>query len=106
MSNVTVYVGLDYHDEQVQVCVLDRDGRMLCNRSVANDHRAISGVALGYGERVQAAVESCSGAADLAEELVQKANWSIALAHPGFVSRMKQNRSVSEGAPSFMSLPR
>ena len=34
-----------------------------------------------------AAVESCSGAANLAEELVQRAGWSVALAHPGYVAR-------------------
>ena len=38
-----------------------------------------------------AAVESCSGAANLAEELVQRAGWSVALAHAGYVARMKQN---------------
>jgi transposase len=40
---------------------------------------------------VQAALEACCGAADLADELVEQAGWSVSLAHPGFVARMKQN---------------
>jgi transposase len=40
---------------------------------------------------VQAALEACCGAADLADELVERAGWSVSLAHPGFVARMKQN---------------
>jgi transposase len=40
---------------------------------------------------VQAALEACCGAADLADELVEEAGWSVSLAHPGFVARMKQN---------------
>jgi len=43
------------------------------------------------GATVQAALEACCGAADLADELVEQAGWSVGLAHPGFVARMKQN---------------
>jgi len=42
------------------------------------------------GVPVHAAIESCAGAANLAEELVQS-GWHVDLAHPGFVHRMKQN---------------
>jgi transposase len=91
MGTVAVFVGLDYHDVEVQVCALDRDGAQRCNRTVANDWRAIAGAVGGPGTAVHAAIESCSGAADLAEELVQRAGWSVDLAHPGFVARMKQN---------------
>lgn len=41
-------------------------------------------------------MESCCGAADLAEELIGRAGWSVDLAHPGFVSRMKQNPDKSD----------
>ena len=44
MSSVTpqtVFVGLDYHAESVQVCVLDRDQKQLANRSCPNDWRAV-----------------------------------------------------------------
>jgi transposase len=82
---------LDYHDDQVQVCVLDRDGSLRYNRPVANSAQAIGGVVRGFGDRVHAAIECCPGAADLAEELLQQPGWSVDLAHPGFVERMKQN---------------
>lgn len=32
MSAETLYVGLDYHDESVQVSVMDDQGRVLANR--------------------------------------------------------------------------
>jgi len=91
MSTVPVYVGLDYHQAAVQVCVLDGRGRVLANRSCGNDSRMIDEVVRPHGESVQAAIEACCGAADLAEELIQGFGWSVDLAHPGFVNRMKQN---------------
>jgi len=91
MVTVPVFVGLDYHQESVQVCILDSQGELLANRTCANDCGAIAEFVGRHGERVQAAVESCSGAANLAEELVRWAGWSVDLAHPGFVARMKQN---------------
>jgi transposase len=91
MSNVPVFVGLDYHEKGVQVCVLEADGRQLANRSCVNDWRALAECVRPFGTDVRAAVESCSGAANLAEELVQRAGWSVALAHAGYVARMKQN---------------
>jgi transposase len=36
-------------------------------------------------------MEACCGAADLAEELAEKTDWNVDLAHPGYVARMKQN---------------
>ena len=90
MDTLGVFVGLDYHDESVQVCVVDREGRMLANECCRNDQRAIVDCVHRYGRQVQAAVESCTGAANLADELVA-AGWQVNLAHPGFVRRMKQN---------------
>ncbi len=91
MTNVPVFVGLDYHQNGVQVCILDAQGRQLANRSCANDWRALAECVRPFGPDVRAAIESCCGAANLAEELVQRAGWSVALAHPGYVARMKQN---------------
>ena len=36
MSKSAVFVGLDYHSSAVQACVLDGEGRALCNRSCLN----------------------------------------------------------------------
>jgi transposase len=89
MENSVVYAGLDYHQDSVQVCVMDRQGKVLSNKSCVNDWLAIRRCVAGGGQ-VRAAIEACTGAADLAEELVSAAGWSVSLAHPGYVNRMKQ----------------
>jgi len=90
MAIVNVQVGLDYHQEEVQVCAMDEQGKVLCNRSVPNDAARIRRACENYGIVQGAAIEACCGAANLAQELVDF-GWSVSLAHPGFVSRMKQN---------------
>jgi transposase len=90
VSATRLFVGLDYHQDFVQVCVLDETGRTLRNSKVENNWRKIA-AAVPAGATVQAALEACCGAADLADELSQCAGWSVSLAHPGFVARMKQN---------------
>src|SRR6267142_1442222 len=72
----TVFVGLDYHSESIQVCVLAGNGKMLVNRSCRNDWRTVAAAVrerCGPQADVQAAIESCCGAADLADELIAKA---------------------------------
>jgi transposase len=94
ITSETVFVGLDYHAESVQVCVLAREGKMIVNRSCRNDWRAVVKAVqekCGAEVTVQAAIESCCGAADLADELIAKAHWSVDLAHPGYVARIKQS---------------
>jgi transposase len=91
MATVPVYVGLDYHTTTVQLCILDSQGQVLANRPCPNDSGAIAEVVRPHSDQVHAAVEACTGAANLAEELVSRAGWSVDLAHPGFVARMKQN---------------
>jgi transposase len=85
-----LFVGLDYHQDFVQVCVLDESGKVVMNRQMNNDWRKIAAL-VPAGAAVQVALEACCGAADLADELAERANWSVGLAHPGFVARMKQN---------------
>lgn len=91
MSSVPVFVGLDYHQSAVQICVLDAKGSRLMNRSVANDAATIAGIARVHGEPVRVAVEACCGAANLADELAAKQQLPIDLAHPGYVARMKRS---------------
>lgn len=97
MFTVPVFVGLDYHQQSVQVCVLDQGGRVLANRSVANDVEQIVQVVQAQERRVFAAIEACSGSAELAEELIQR-SWSVHLAHPGYVARIKQNPDKTDFA--------
>lgn len=89
MSKLPVFVGLDYHQSGVQVCVMDTTGKVLVNRKCENNWRIVA-AAVGDAS-VYAAIEACGGAADLADELAQQAGWSVHLAHPGYVHRIKQS---------------
>jgi transposase len=91
MASLALFVGLDYSESGVQVCLLDGHGNQVGNRLCDNEWREIADFAARHGVVVQAAIESCSGAANLAEELATLAGWSIHLAHPGYVERMKQS---------------
>lgn len=91
MTSLPVYIGLDYHQDAVQVCVMDSSGQVLLNRSCRNDWREIVRRASAFGDVRGVAIESCTGAADLADELVNRAGWQVDMAHPGYVNRMKQN---------------
>jgi transposase len=93
VADLHAFVGLDYHDSVVQVCVLDREGAVLANDGVDNQLVAI----LEFVDRacegrlvMGVAIESCCGAANLAEELRHQ-GWDVDLAHAGICSRMKQN---------------
>ena len=91
MNSVANSIGLDYPNESVQVCVMAASSEVLGNRRCPNDWEAIARYGEGFGAVGQVAIESCTGAADLAEELVTRAGWSVTLGHPGYVRRMKQN---------------
>ena len=101
----TVFVGLDYHAQSVQVCVLDRQGKLLTNQACENDWRAVQGLVrrrCGQETQVLAAIESCCGAANLADELISCAKWSVDLAHPGYVARMKQSPDKTDYSDARM----
>jgi transposase len=90
MGIVPVWVGLDYHDETVRVCVLDEDGAVLGNRDVANDPGAVRDFVRRLGGLVRGvAVEACCGAADFATRLEALTEWTVKLAHAGAVQRLK-----------------
>ena len=90
MNDSSIYVGLDYHQASVQVCIMNRTGQILANRKCENSAIAIAEAVHPYGTRPFAAIESCTGAANLAEQLIQN-EWSVDLAHPGYVARLKQS---------------
>jgi transposase len=98
MSKVTVYVGLDYHKDFIQVCIMDTAGKILANRSCPNQAKAVISLVAAHGQDVHAAVEACCGSANLADELVTKYGWIINLAHPGYVARMKQTPDKTDWA--------
>lgn len=91
MTSLPVFAGIDYHQDSVQVCVLDSKGNRLCNRSVGNDAAEVARWASLHGTPTRVAIEACCGAADLAEELATQQKLPVELAHPGYVARMKRS---------------
>lgn len=91
MCSVPVFVGIDYHQDSVQVCVLNAQGQLLLNRSVENSAAAVAELARRHGHPQRVAIEACCGAADMAEELVVEQKLPVELAHPGYVARLKRS---------------
>ena len=96
MDRSGVFVGLDYHQGSVQVCVMDREGQELMNRACANDWMQIVQQVGRLGSVQDVAMEACAGTSALADQLVQRAGWSVSLAHPGYVKRIKQSPDKSD----------
>ena len=96
MFSLPVFVGLDYHQKIIQVCVMDQNRKILANQSVENDPAAVLRVVAPFGANVHAAIEASTGAAEFAEQLLHLSNWSVELAHPGYVARMKQTPDKSD----------
>jgi len=82
---------LDYHKESVRVCVVGSSGEVLGNRQCPNDVWRVIDCVKRLGRVQGVAIECCEGAADFAEELITRSGWSVHLAHPGYVQRMRQN---------------
>jgi transposase len=98
------FVGFDYHDCFVQVCVLDAAGEVLGNQRVANDTMSI----FEYVDKMRdgrvvrgAAIETCCGASHFAEQ-VRKHDWPVELAHAGICSKMKQSPDKSDLADAHL----
>jgi hypothetical protein len=108
MSNVPLFVGVDYHQDQLQICVVDRDARVRLNRTHPNDAAAVATLLAGLpgggggddgggGDVRAVGIEACCGAADFAEELLRARSscggggYRVELAHPGYVARLKQS---------------
>jgi hypothetical protein len=67
MVSVANSIGLDYPQDSVQVCVLEAGGEVLANRSCPNEYEVIRTVGEQWGPVGEVAIESCNGAADLAD---------------------------------------
>lgn len=97
MEIVPVYVGLDYHSDTIRVCVMDADGETMINKNVANDPGAVRDLVRICGGIVRGvAIEACCGAADFATQLAELTEWSVRLAHPSAVDRLKQGPDKSD----------
>ena len=102
MRNVPVYVGLDYHQESIRVCVLTEDGKQLVNRDVINDVEAVRRLVARYGTPRLVGIEACCGAANFAHSLQKRTRWSVKLAHPGYVHRLKKTVDKTDRGDAFL----
>ena len=67
-ATVALFVGLDYSQHAVQVCVLDPQNKVLGNCAVPDSADALDQAVRHLGVVQGAALEACTGAADFAEE--------------------------------------
>jgi transposase len=91
MSNVPVFVGLDYHQDSIQVCVLNPKGEVLLNRSASNDCQELARLINPLGQVQRVGIEACCGSANLGQELVDRLGWNVSLGHPAYIARMKSS---------------
>lgn len=96
MDSVSHFVGLDYHQNSLQVCVMDRRARVKLNRRCGNDLASLLGVLGEAGAVGVIAIEACEGAADLGEALGEAGDWSVHLAHPLYVSKLRGSPDKSD----------
>ena len=96
MSNLPVFVGLDYHQDSIQVCVLNQKGDVLLNRSAANDCQELGRIIQPLGIVQRVGIEACCGAADLGEQLVQCLGWNVTLGHPAYIAKIKSSPDKSD----------
>jgi transposase len=96
MRNIPLFVGLDYHQDSIQVCVLNQRGDVLLNRSSDNDMTHLARLVEPLGRVQRVGIEACCGAADLGQELVERLGWSVSLGHPAYVARMKGSPDKSD----------
>jgi transposase len=102
MSTVPVFVSLDYHQSTIQVCVMNAGGIVLLNCACENRWPAVVEKVLSAGVPVRVAIEACTGASDLAQELVDQAGWAVDLAHTTYVSRMKRQPDKTDYSDARM----
>jgi len=96
MNNLPVFVGLDYHQDSIQVCVLSQKGDVLLNRSARNDCQELARLVEPLGRVERVGIEACCGAADLGEELVERLGWNVSLGHPLYIARLKSSPDKSD----------
>ena len=96
MNNVAVFVGLDYHQDSIQVCVLNQKGDVLLNRSAANDCQELARIVGPLGVVSRVGIEACCRAADLGEQLVQRLGWNVSLGHPAYIAKIKSSPDKSD----------
>ena len=93
-------IGIDYHDSGLQVCVMEREGRIVANRRIKNDVNALMAMLGKSPGKVVAVAEACNGSAAFLDELHLKSGWQVKLCHPGYAQRMRGNPDKSDKSDS------
>lgn len=102
MDIVAVWVGLDYHDESVRVCVMDAEEQLLFNRNLGNDPGELRELVHSRGWSVRGvAIEACCGSADYASELAETTGWRVRLAHPQGVHQLKKGPDKTDAGDAW-----
>jgi transposase len=97
MSMVPCYVGLDYHDDSIRVCVVNEEGVVLVNRDVPNNPVLVMLAVERVSDRVLGvAIEACCGAFNFASRLQSLTAWPIKLAHATAVQCLKKARDKTD----------
>jgi transposase len=102
MVSVSLAVGLDYHQDSIRVCVLNAEGEELVNCNCPNSVDFVYEKIAQFGAPKAVAIEACCGAADFAERLQKLADWTVQLAHPGYVRRLKQSPDKSDRSDAYL----
>lgn len=96
-QNLSLYIGLDYHEETIRVCVMNQDGTVLVNRNVGNRLREVQALVESQSGTVRGvAIEACCGSAQFATELIEKTGWTVRLAHPAAVDKLKSGPNKTD----------
>jgi transposase len=68
---------------------MDQHAKTRLNRSCPNDWKAIHRLVSPLGPVHSVAIEACTGAADLAQQLLDHTGWNVHLAHCAYVAKLK-----------------
>ena len=92
-------VGVDYHKDSLQVCVMNTEGDIKLNRRISNNVGELISL-LGVNDSVVVAAEACNGSASFLDEVHQKTGWQVKLCHPGYAQRMRSNPDKTDKGDS------
>ena len=93
-------VGIDYHKDSLQVCVMNPDGQVKANRRVNNEVKAVIRAVGSFREDVTVCAEACNGSASFLDELHTETGWRVKLCHPGYAQRMRNNPDKTDKSDS------
>lgn len=84
-------VGIDYHEKNLQICIISPEGKVLSNKQVKNSVEVARHVISQYGEKACVVAEACNGSSKFLDELGAATGWKTKLCHPGYAQRMRHN---------------